>query len=183
MRVNQSCFNYTVNNHVFHSRCFFDAAFTVRINLCFVGNNKCLRVLFDGSDALNQDPSRTAMPNRPKYLNLFQIRMPLPALISIMHRVSGAVLFFALPLLLWWWQQSLSSATSFNALHSTFSNAGVKLVIIGLIWGYLHHVLAGIRHLFLDLDIGTDLGAARLSSILVLGISIVLTVIAGARLW
>lgn len=123
------------------------------------------------------------MPNRPKYLNLFQIRLPLPGLVSILHRLGGAALFLALPLLLWWLQQSLMSAQSFIALKTTFSNWGFKLLIIGLIWGYLHHLCAGIRHLLLDLDIGTELAAARMSSVLVLVISIALTIIAGVRLW
>ncbi len=123
------------------------------------------------------------MPNRPKYLNLFQIRLPLPGLVSILHRLGGAALFLALPLLLWWLQQSLMSAQSFIALKATFSNWGFKLLIIGLIWGYLHHLCAGIRHLLLDLDIGTELAAARMSSVLVLVISIALTIIAGVRLW
>jgi len=59
----------------------------------------------------------------------------------------------------------------------------VKLVLIGLLWGYFHHLLAGIRHLLLDLDLGTDLAPARMSSALVLGVSIALTVLAGAMLW
>ena len=123
------------------------------------------------------------MPTRPKYLNLVQIRMPLPALVSIMHRVSGAALFLALPLLLYWLQQSLSSEAGFGTLRTTFSGGFVKLVLIGLLWGYFHHLLAGIRHLLLDLDLGTDLAPARMSSALVLGVSIALTVLAGAMLW
>jgi succinate dehydrogenase / fumarate reductase cytochrome b subunit len=123
------------------------------------------------------------MPTRPRYLNLFQIRLPLPGLISILHRVSGALLFLALPLLLCGLQQSLVSAESFTALQSAFSHWGVKLVAIGLVWCYLHHLCAGLRHLALDLDFGTELAAARMSSMFVLGISIVLTVVVAALLW
>ncbi len=122
------------------------------------------------------------MPDRPKYLNLFQIRMPVPALVSILHRVSGAVLFLVLPLLLYWWQQSLSF-NGYSALASFFSQWFVKLVLVGLLWAYLHHLFAGIRHLLLDLDIGTDLAQARLTSKLVLAIGITLAVLAGVRLW
>ena len=137
-----------------------------------------------GSNALKTKfPFGRLMPNRPKYLNLLQIRLPLPGVISIMHRVSGAVLFFALPLLLWWLQQSLTSGRTFAMLQMTFSHWFVKLVIIGLFWGYLHHLCAGIRHLALDLDVGTDLAAARVSSQLVLGASIAMTVGVGALLW
>jgi len=123
------------------------------------------------------------MSKRPIYLNLFQIRLPLPGLISIMHRVSGALLFLALPLLLYGLQQSLTSAESFTTLQTAFSHWGVKLVAIALVWGYLHHLCAGLRHLALDLDIGTELAAARTSSVFVLGISIVLTVVVAALLW
>ena len=123
------------------------------------------------------------MPKRPKYLDLVQIRLPLPGLISILHRVSGAVLFLALPLLLCGLQQSLTSAESFSAMQSTFSHWGVKLVAIGLVWGYLHHLCAGLRHLALDLDIGTDLAAARLSSMVVLGVSLLSTIVVAALLW
>ena len=123
------------------------------------------------------------MPTRPKYLNLLQIRLPLPGVMSIMHRISGAVLFLALPLLLWWLQQSLTSFDAFTALQTTFSHGFVKLVIIGLLWGYLHHVCAGIRHLMLDMDYGTELETARLTSVLVFGVSITLTIVAAALLW
>lgn len=123
------------------------------------------------------------MSTRPKYLNLFQIRLPLPGIMSIMHRVSGAVLFVALPVLLWWLQQSLTSPGTFNALAATFSHGFTKLILIGLLWGYLHHLCAGIRHLMLDLDYGTVLETARLTSVLVFAVSIALTVVAGALLW
>lgn len=123
------------------------------------------------------------MPNRPKYLNLTQIRFPVPALVSIMHRASGAVLFLALPLMLWWWQTSLTSADSFAAFKTLVSHWFVKLIMLGLLWGYLHHLCAGMRHLAMDLDIATDLAAARMSSVLVLAVSITLTVVTGALLW
>ena len=123
------------------------------------------------------------MSTRPKYLNLLQIRMPLPALVSIMHRVSGAALFLALPVLLCWWQASLVSADTFASLKTAASHWCVKLFALALLWGYLHHLCAGIRHLAMDVDVGTELAAARLSSILVLVVSIALTVAIGACLW
>ncbi len=123
------------------------------------------------------------MSQRPQYLNLFQIRLPLPGVMSIMHRISGAVLFLALPLLLWWLQQSLSSPDTFTSLRTTFSYGFTKLILIGLLWGYLHHVCAGVRHVMLDLDYGTGLATARLTSLLVFAVSMTLTVVAGALLW
>ncbi|MBI2225010.1 MAG: succinate dehydrogenase, cytochrome b556 subunit [Betaproteobacteria bacterium] len=123
------------------------------------------------------------MSTRPKYLNLFQIRLPLPAVMSILHRVSGAVLFLALPVLLWWLQRSLASPDTFNLLEATFSHGFTKLILIGLLWGYLHHLCAGIRHLMLDLDYGTALETARLTSVLAFAVSITLIIVAGALLW
>lgn len=112
-----------------------------------------------------------------------QIRQPLPAIISIMHRISGAVLFLLIPLLLWLFQASLESAESFAGFRSVVAHPLMKLVLIGLLWGYLHHLLAGLRHLFLDLDMGTELETARLTSIIVLVAGIVLTLAAGVALW
>lgn len=123
------------------------------------------------------------MPIRPKYLNLLQIRMPLPAIVSIMHRVSGAALFLALPLMLWWWQTSLTSINTFAVFRGMVSLWWMKVIMIGLVWGYLHHLFAGLRHVVMDLDMATDLPAARLSSVLVLVVSIALTVLIGVRLW
>jgi succinate dehydrogenase / fumarate reductase cytochrome b subunit len=123
------------------------------------------------------------MQKRPKFLTLTQIQMPIPAVLSIMHRVSGAALFFALPLLLWGFQQSLVSFGAFGELSAFFANWLVKLIVIGLLWGFFHHLCAGIRYLALDLDIGTDLEAARSSSWLVFAVSIVLTLMLGWHLW
>lgn len=121
--------------------------------------------------------------SRPKHLDLTKIRFPVMAVVSGMHRISGAVLFLFLPLLLWLWQESLASEQSYGAFRAAVSHPLMKLVLLGLLWGYLHHLFAGIRHLALDLDVGTDLGPARASSIAVLAASLVLTLAAGAVLW
>ncbi len=123
------------------------------------------------------------MHSRPKFLTLTQIKMPMPAIISIMHRVSGAALFFALPLLLWILQQSLSSFGAFNEMQGFFANPLVKLIALGLLWGFFHHLCAGIRFLALDLHFGSDLETARASSRAVLAGGIVLTLLAGWQLW
>jgi succinate dehydrogenase / fumarate reductase cytochrome b subunit len=120
---------------------------------------------------------------RPKYLNLLQIRLPVPGLVSILHRMSGAVLFLLLPLLLVLFELSLESAQTFARFKVVFSHWAIKLIVIGVVWAYLHHLCAGIRHLALDLDYGTELAAARASSWAVLAISAVLTLAAGAMIW
>jgi succinate dehydrogenase / fumarate reductase, cytochrome b subunit len=120
---------------------------------------------------------------RPKHLNLMQIRLPLPAFVSILHRVSGAVLFLMLPLLLCLWGSSLESAQSFTVFKTWVGHPLVKLVLIGLLWAYLHHFCAGIRHLAMDLHHGLELATARATSYAVLGISLVLTAVIGVMLW
>jgi len=120
---------------------------------------------------------------RPKYLNLFQIRLPVPGLISILHRVSGAALFLFIPFLLTMFELSLESPQSFLRFKLVFSHWAVKLVMIGLIWAYLHHLLAGVRHLALDLHYGEELAVARASSWVVLAGGILLTLVVGALIW
>ena len=120
---------------------------------------------------------------RPKYLNLIQIRLPVPGMVSILHRVSGAALFLMLPFLLSLFELSLDSAQTFARFKAVFSHWGIKLIVLGLAWAYLHHLCAGVRHLALDLDYGTELAAARASSWAVLAISIALTLGVGALIW
>jgi succinate dehydrogenase / fumarate reductase cytochrome b subunit len=132
----------------------------------------------------NSNPaSQKHMTSRPKYLNLLQIRMPVPAFVSIMHRVSGAALFLALPLLLYGWQASLASADSFAAFQKFVSLWFMKVFLLAVLWGYLHHLCAGIRHLAMDIDLGTELASAKLASNLVLAVSIGVTVVTGVFLW
>jgi succinate dehydrogenase / fumarate reductase cytochrome b subunit len=125
----------------------------------------------------------TVRKQRPKHLALNEIRLPLPGIVSILHRVSGAGLFLMLPLILSLFGNSVGSPESFAAYKETVSNWFVKLILFGLLWAYLHHFCAGIRFLLLDMHKGLDLPAARLSSKIVLGVSITLTVIIGVWLW
>jgi succinate dehydrogenase / fumarate reductase cytochrome b subunit len=123
------------------------------------------------------------MARRPKYLDLFQIRLPLPALTSFLHRVSGALLFLTIPLLLILLQQSLSSAAGFDAVRTRLGHPIVKVFLLALLWAYLHHFFAGIRLLFLDVHIGVDLPQARITAALAVSISVVLTLLMGIWLW
>jgi succinate dehydrogenase / fumarate reductase cytochrome b subunit len=124
-----------------------------------------------------------AKNKRPVYLNLVKIRLPLPGFVSILHRISGALLFLSIPVLLCWLQSSLSSAESYSALKQTFSHPVLKIFLLILLWGYLHHFFAGIRFLLLDLHKGIALPRARLGAAIVLVISLTLTLILGVRLW
>jgi len=121
---------------------------------------------------------------RPKNLDLPTIRLPLPGILSILHRVSGAGIFLLLPFLLWLFQGSLVSPETFASIRSVVAHPLAKIVLLGLLWFYMHHFCAGIRYLLLDLHKGVELDAARLSSKIVFAVSIVLTLIIGARvLW
>jgi succinate dehydrogenase / fumarate reductase cytochrome b subunit len=121
---------------------------------------------------------------RPKNLDLPTIRLPLPGILSILHRVSGAGLFLMLPVLLWLFQGSLTSSDTFAAVKGVVGHPVAKIVLLGLIWFYMHHFCAGIRYLLLDLHKGIELEAARLSSKIVFAVSIALTLIIGAKvLW
>jgi succinate dehydrogenase / fumarate reductase cytochrome b subunit len=127
---------------------------------------------------------RPVTKQRPVYLNLVRIRLPLPGLVSILHRVSGAALFFVgLPLLLVGVERSLASPGAFDAFRSALSTPLAKIVLIGLVWAYLHHFCAGIRFLLLDVQRGIELEPARRSSVVVLVVSLVLTFLVGMRLW
>lgn len=120
---------------------------------------------------------------RPRHLALHQIRLPLPAIVSILHRISGALMFLCLPLLLWLLQHSLRSIETFTALESMFQHVLVKLLLTGVLWAFLHHLCAGIRYLMIDLDYGVKLAQARASSRWVLALSLTLTSLLGVRLW
>src|SRR2546430_305145 len=117
--------------------------------------------------------ARNSAKPRPVYLNLLQIRLPLPGIVSILHRISGALLFvFAIPMLLYGVERSLASPESFTALKASMAHLLVKLLLIGLVWAYLHHFCAGIRYLLIDVHVGDDLRPARQSSIAVLIVSL-----------
>jgi succinate dehydrogenase / fumarate reductase cytochrome b subunit len=122
---------------------------------------------------------------RPKHLNLFKIKQPLPAVISILHRVSGALLFFpGIPLLLCSLQMLLESEQGFDALRDYLHNPMIKVMLLLPIWFFSHHLFAGIRHLASgfayrhDADAGT-----HTSSLLVVAMGVLLTVLIGMLLW
>lgn len=127
---------------------------------------------------------RASMMNkkRPKHLALHKIQLPLPGFVSILHRVSGMFLFLFLPLLLWIFYASLRSIETYTRLVEILHHPLSKLVLLGLIWAYLHHFCAGIRYLGLDLQLGSSLAKARASSKWVLGVSLLLTVLIGVWL-
>ena len=119
---------------------------------------------------------------RPKYLNLFEIKLPLAGFASILHRVSGAGLFLMLPLLIWLLQLSLASPESFETFKAVTGHPLVKLILLGLLWAYLHHFCMGIRILLIDVHIGVEKAQAHTSAMAVLVVSLGLTLILGLTL-
>jgi len=133
-------------------------------------------------------PSAAAKKLRPKYLSLpailFQIRLPLPGWVSILHRVSGALLFFPFAAwLLFMLDYSLVSEQGFARIQGYLQLPLVKAAALLFIWSYCHHLCAGIRFLLLDLHKGIELRAARISSVVVILAGLLLTAFFGARLW
>jgi len=129
----------------------------------------------------------TTRKPRPKYLSLsallFEIRLPLPGWVSILHRVSGLLLFLAVLWLLFMLDRSLASEAGFESMRRYAGLPLVKLSLLVLIWAYCHHFCAGIRFLFLDIDKGVDRARARFTSVVVLVVSLALTAWLGIELW
>ena len=127
---------------------------------------------------------RPVVKPRPVYLNLLAIRMPLPAIVSILHRASGALLFLlGIPLLLRVVQWALASPEAWAQTRVALDAPFAKLVALALAWAFIHHLLAGIRHLLMDAHVGIELPAARQSAALTLVLSVVLTLAVAVRLW
>ena len=120
---------------------------------------------------------------RPKNLDLFTIRLPVPALVSILHRLSGVILFLVIPFLLYGLDLSLRSPDSFDDLHTFFSTPPMKFIIWGCLSAFIYHFIAGIRHLLMDINVGDELKSGRLSAILTLALSILLIILTGIWLW
>lgn len=115
---------------------------------------------------------------------LFKYRLPLAGRVSILHRVSGALLFLALPvILLPLFAMSVASPAGFAAFAHVASMPVVKIVLLVLIWAYLHHFCAGIRYLLLDLHKGIDKESGKRSAGIVIGVSLALTVVFGLKLF
>ena len=134
---------------------------------------------------------------RPVYRNIHvtdivSYRLPPAGIVSILHRISGAVLFLLMPFIIWMFDTSVTSEISFDAFTSVFT-AGCadgaipgwffKLIALGLIWAYLHHFIAGVRHLIMDATHSVSKQQGHSTAIVTLALSVVLTVALGAKLF
>ena len=136
-----------------------------------------------------------ARVNRPQFRNINAFkdlpgyRLPLAGLVSILHRISGALMFLLLPFIIWVFDLSVSSEISYARLMGVFDNGAtggvlLKLLVLALIWAYLHHLMAGLRHLWMDVShdaVSKEFGKS--SAAVTLALSIGLTVLLGAKLF
>ncbi len=131
----------------------------------------------------------TARRDRPQYRNLalnqlLTYRLPAAGVVSILHRISGALMFLVgIPFTLWLFQQSLRSEISFERYRAVVGSGAGKLILLILIWSLAHHLVAGIRYLTLDLHLGIEKAPSALSAKVVLGVSLALTALFALRLF
>lgn len=136
-----------------------------------------------------------ALKPRPTFRNIhvtqiLKYRLPPAGIVSILHRVSGALMFLLLPFIVWLMDVSLSSEISYEQFTAAFGvGIGfvpgwfVKLVVLALIWAYLHHFIAGVRHLWMDMTHSVTKEQGHSSAVVTLVSSVVLTVALGAKLF
>ncbi len=141
-------------------------------------------------------PSPSTRPKRPEFRNINALtdlptyRLPAAGIVSILHRVSGALMFLLMPFIIWMFDTSISSEISFARFTAVF-NIGVgvvpgwfvKLVALALIWAFLHHIIAGLRHLWMDARHAVSKEFGKSSAVFTLSLSVGLTVVLGAKLF
>ncbi len=143
------------------------------------------------------DLATSQRPKRPEFRNIHVLkdlpsyRLPPAGIVSILHRASGFLMFLLLPFIIWMFDTSISSEISFGKFTSAFSNGlgfvpgfFIKLVALALIWAYLHHFIAGLRHLWMDIShaaVSQEFGKS--SALFTLALSVGLTLILGAKLF
>ncbi len=128
------------------------------------------------------NPNSSRPAPRPQIRNLgigdlIRYRLPVPGVVSILHRASGLLMFVLLPLVLWLFDLSLSSERSFERLAAFCQGGIARLVLLGLGWALLHHLCAGVRFLLLDLHVGGERAAARRSAWIVFCASVPLAAV------
>ena len=134
------------------------------------------------------DAQNEVKNTKPVYRNiglaqLIHYRLPWAGKVSILHRISGAVLFLMLPFILYLLDQSLASELSYQKFQAITNHILVRIICLGLIWCFLHHFCAGIRYLLLDLEIGVEKSESNRSAIVVFVLGVALTAAVGLKLF
>jgi len=129
-------------------------------------------------------------PGTMRLVDALKYRLPLAGVVSILHRVSGAIMFFLLPFVIWLFDTSVTSEISYDTFTSAFvAGIGfvpgwfVKLLVLALIWSFLHHFVSGIRHLWMDVTHSVTKELGHMSAVSTLISSLSLTVLLGAKLF
>jgi succinate dehydrogenase / fumarate reductase cytochrome b subunit len=136
------------------------------------------------SEAVRETPRK----ERPQFWNihvtqLANYRLPIAGMVSILHRISGFLMFLLLPFVLYLMELSIRSEVSFSYFQGIASFWLVKLVLLALVWAYLQHLCSGVRHVFMDAHFGVELDAARRSALIVLAVTLVPTALVGLKLF
>jgi len=125
-----------------------------------------------------------------RLIDALQYRLPLAGVVSILHRASGVVMLVLLPFVIWMFDASVTSEISYDGFTAAFSSGlgvlpgwFIKLVVLALIWAYLHHFIAGVRHLWMDATHSVTKDFGRQSAVVTLVLSLLLTVLLGAKLF
>jgi succinate dehydrogenase / fumarate reductase cytochrome b subunit len=143
------------------------------------------------------DLATSPRAKRPEFRNINAFRdlpgyrLPIAGFVSILHRVSGAIMFALLPFIIWMFDVSVSSEISFSRFTSAFGQAGLgpfagwfmKLVVLALVWSYLHHLIAGLRHLWMDVNHAVSKEFGQSSATVTLVLSVGLALVCGAKLF
>lgn len=116
--------------------------------------------------------------SRPVYLNLLKIKLPVTAILSILHRITGVFMVLSIPLLVYLFEQSLQDPTSFQQLSVIMAHPVARFILALFVWFLAHHLMAGIRFLLMDIDVGVLKPSARASAYLVNYLGLVLLVAA-----
>ncbi|WP_150630178.1 succinate dehydrogenase, cytochrome b556 subunit [Pseudomonas fluorescens] len=120
---------------------------------------------------------------RPVNLDLRTIKLPVTAYTSSLHRISGVILFVSLAIMLYALDKSLDSEEGFGQVKACLTSPLAKLVIWGILSALLYHLVAGVRHLIMDMGIGETLEGGKLGSKIVIAVSVVVIVLAGVWIW
>nr|WP_306800259.1 succinate dehydrogenase, cytochrome b556 subunit [Endozoicomonas sp. YOMI1] len=140
-------------------------------------------VLADSAVYATERWGKRVNSKRPVNLDITTIKLPLPAYTSILHRISGVILFVGLGFLLYGLDLSLASEESFDALKALLSAPLAKFIIWGILSALIYHFIAGVKHLLMDVDVGDGKESGSLGAIITLVLSIVLIILAGVWVW